>query len=97
MLSEVPSLHNVSLGVIISRVMHDGAQHVAMPNDVFHVGDVVLCNGPRQQLEELRDPLGVEAVMALHEIDSPLVSRDILVSQNKVFGKHIADLQHGLA
>jgi putative transport protein len=59
---------------------------------VFHVGDVVLCNGPRQQLEKLRDLLGVEAGMALHEIDSPLVSRDMLVSQNKVFGKHIADL-----
>jgi putative transport protein len=97
MLSEVPSLHNVSLGVIISRVMHDGAQNVAIPDDVFHVGDVVLCNGPRQQLEKLRDLLGVEAVMALHEIDSPPVSRDILVSQNKVIGKHIADLQQGLA
>ncbi len=91
-LSEVPSLHNVSLGVIISRVMHEGVQHVAIPQDVFHVGDVVLCNGPRLQLEKLRDLLGVEAGMALHEIDSPLVSRDMLVSQNKVFGKHIADL-----
>jgi AspT/YidE/YbjL antiporter-like protein len=34
-------------------------QHVALPTDVFHVGDLLLCNGPRLQLEKLRDLLGM--------------------------------------
>jgi putative transport protein len=91
-LSEVPSLHDVSMGVIVSRMMHDGRQHVAVPQDIFQVGDVVLCNGPRLQLKKLCDVLGVESGVKLHELDSPLVSRDMLVTHTKIFGKHIADL-----
>jgi putative transport protein len=92
MLSEVPSLHDVSMGVIVSRVMHDGRQHVAVPQDVFQLGDVVLCNGPRQQLKKLCEVLGVESGVKLHELDSPLISRDMLVTHTKIFGKPIADL-----
>ncbi len=91
-LPEVPGLRDVAMGVIVSRVMHDGSQHVAMPTDVFHIGDVVLANGPRPQLEKLRDMLGVEAPVALHKMDSPLSSRDMVISQTKIVGKHIADL-----
>jgi putative transport protein len=91
-LPEVPGLRDVSMGVIVSRVMHDGSQHVAVPTDVFHVGDVVLANGPRLQLEKLRDLLGVEALEPLHEMGSALSSRDMMVTQTKIVGKHIADL-----
>ena len=91
-LPAVPGLRDVAMGVIVSRMMHDGSQHVAMPDDVLHVGDVVLANGPRGQLEKLRDVLGVESKVPLHELDSPLASRDMLVTQTKIVGKHIADL-----
>src|ERR1700722_8567041 len=91
-LPQVPGLRDVAMGVVVSRVMHDGSQHVAMPSDVFHVGDVVLCNGPRPQLEKLRDFLGVEAPVPLHEMDSPLTSRDMVISQAKIVGKHIGGL-----
>jgi putative transport protein len=91
-LPQVPGLRDVAMGVVVSRVLHDGSQHVAMPSDVFHVGDVVLCNGPRPQLEKLRDFLGVEAPVPLHELDSPLTSRDMVVSQTRIVGKHIGDL-----
>lgn len=91
-LSDVPSLHDVAMGVIVSRVLHDGSQHVALPSDVFHIGDMVLCNGPRAQLEKVRDLLGIEATVGLNEVKSTLASRDMLVTQTKVVGKHIADL-----
>jgi putative transport protein len=91
-LPQVPGLRDVAMGVIVSRMMHDGTQHVAMPTDVLHLGDVVLANGPRAQLEKLRDVLGTEARVPLHEIDSPLASRDMVVTQTKIVGKHIADL-----
>ncbi|MEA2738050.1 MAG: putative transport protein [Acetobacteraceae bacterium] len=91
-LPQVPGLRDVAMGVIVSRVMHDGSQHVAVPSDVFHIGDVLLCNGPRAQLEKLRDLLGIEAAVKLHEINSPVTSRDMLVTQTKIVGRHIADL-----
>jgi putative transport protein len=88
----VPGLRDVAMDVIVSRVMHDGSQHVALPSDVFHVGDKVLCNGPRIQLEKLRDLLGTEAMFSLQDVPSTLASRDMLVTQTKIIGKHIADL-----
>ena len=91
-LSQLPALHNVSLGVIVSRVMHQGRQHVAVPNDTLEVGDVVLSTGPRPQLEKLRDLFGVEAAVGLQEIESPLRARSMLVSQRSIVGKQIADL-----
>jgi putative transport protein len=90
--SQVPCLHDVSSGVIVSRVMQHGEQHVALPRDVFHVGDVVLCNGPRPALEEIRDLIGVESEMHLHELDSPITAREMVVTRTKVANKHIADL-----
>jgi len=91
-LPQVPGLRDVALGVVVSRVMHDGSQHVALPTDVFHLGDVLLCNGPRAQLEKLRDLLGVEAAVKLQEVDSPITAQDMVVTQSKIVGKHIADL-----
>jgi putative transport protein len=91
-LPKVPGLHDVANDVIVSRVMHDGSQHVALASDVFHVGDRVLCNGPRPQLEKLRDLLGIESALKLQDIPSTLTSRDLVVTQTKIVGKHIADL-----
>jgi putative transport protein len=90
--SQVPCLHDVSSGVIVSRVMQDGQQHVALPRDVFHMGDVVLCNGPRLALEQIRDLIGVESETRLNEIDSPIVARDMVVTRTKVANKAIANL-----
>lgn len=90
-LTQVPSLHAAALGVIVSRLMHDGSQHVALPGDVLHAGDVVLCDGPHGALGTLRDVLGVEAAVRLDEVASPLASQDMLVTQPKLLGHRIAD------
>ncbi len=90
--SLLPNLHEVYPGVIVSRVMHAGKQHVAQPSDVLQVGDVVTCAATRPQLEKLRDLVGVESSVRLDEIDSPVVARDMPVTRPRVFGKHIADL-----
>ncbi len=91
LLPQMPSLHAAAHGVIVSRLMQDGSQHVAMPTDVLHVGDVVLCDGPRAALSTLRDVLGVEASVRLDEMASPLASADMLVTQPKLLGHRIAD------
>ena len=90
-LLQVPSLHAAAQGVIVSRLMHGGTQHVALPTDVLHLGDVVLCDGPHAALGALRDVLGVEAAVRLDEVASPLASADMLVTQPKLLGHRIAD------
>jgi putative transport protein len=91
-ISRLPALHGAAVGVIVSRIWHDGRQHVALPADVLKIDDVVLCTGPRPQLESVRDLLGVESDLKLHEIVSPLRARSMLVSNRKVYGKRIAEL-----
>lgn len=90
--SLLPNLHEVYPGVIVSRVMHAGKQHVAQPSDVLQVRDVMTCAATRPQLEKLRDLVGVESSVRLDGIDSPVVARDMAVTRPRVFGKHIADL-----
>lgn len=91
-LSELPALRDVALGVIVSRIAHEGRQHVAQPGDVLKIDDVVLCTGAQPQLEKVRDLLGVESILKLHEIVSPLRACNMLVSNRKVYGKRIAEL-----
>ncbi len=91
-LPQVPGLGGVAMGVIVSQVMHAGSRHVAIPSEILHVGDVLLCSGPRPQLEKLRDLLGTEADGNPHESEDKLTSRDMWVTQTRVVGKQIADL-----
>src|SRR5208282_5099530 len=63
--SLLPNLHEVYLGVIESRVMHAGKQHVAQSSDVLQAGDVVTCAPTWPQLEKLRDLVGVESSVRL--------------------------------
>ena len=89
-LPQVTGLRDVAMDVVVGWLVHDGAQHVALPSDVVHVGDTLLCNGPRRQLEKLRDLLGVESAQAMTA--SILASSDMLVTRTRIVGKHIADL-----
>jgi putative transport protein len=86
----VPGLGHVAMGIIVSRLTHDGVQHVALPTDILHVGDVLLCDGPRLQLDILRDRLGSGA--APDAADNRLAAREMLVTRPTVVGKHITDL-----
>jgi len=87
-LAQLPVLQ----GVVISRVLHQGRQHVAAPSDIFEIGDTILCIGPRPQLENLCASFGVESNLRLNEMESPLRARDMLVTQRNIFGRRIADL-----
>ena len=89
-LPRVPGLGHVAMGIIVSRLTHDGVQHVALPTDVLHVGDVLLCDGPRAQLDTLRDRLG--SASAPDAMAGQLAARDMLVTRPTVVGKHITDL-----
>jgi putative transport protein len=80
-------------GTVISRILHEGAQHVAQPDDGLLPGDVVQAVGPVDRLAALRDELGAEAAVRLQPMESPLKVQRIVVTQHQALGRSIGDLQ----
>jgi putative transport protein len=93
--SELPAVHDHS--VVVSRVMHSGAQHLAEADERIAVGDTILAVGPRPKLLELRDSLGTEAAVKMQSVPSPIRKQQFVVTRSKVLGKHTdQSLMHGV-
>ena len=84
--------------VVVSRVMHAGAQHVAEYNERIAAGDTIFAVGPRPKLLELRDVLGAEAVVNLQDVPSPIRVQQFVVTRSQSLGKHIdQSIEQGVA
>lgn len=79
-------------GTVISRILHDGVQRVALPEDRLMRGDVVLVVGPEARLAALRDLLGVEAAEPLEPLAGRVRSLRLVVTRRQALGHTIADL-----
>lgn len=80
-------------GVIISRVQHEGVQHVADPETVLHTGDIVLAVGPRPKLHALRLLVGPKADVDLSSAPSTISSRRLIVTKKNVLGCTVSELK----
>jgi putative transport protein len=79
-------------GTVISRIMHEGAQDIARPDDLLRRGDVILAVGPADRLASLRNLLGVESAARLQPMESPLKSLRLVVTRRRALGRTLADL-----
>lgn len=89
------------MGVVLSRVLHDGSQHVISAEDVLAEGDVVLAVGPKRNLDRLGRLLGPVAKVDLKALSSEnVVWERMVVTRHEVLGKpmHELDLRgsHGV-
>ncbi|MFA6022327.1 MAG: putative transporter, partial [Rhodospirillales bacterium] len=81
------------MGVVLSRVLHDGSQHVINADDSLAEGDVVLAVGPANKLPRLNRLLGPVAVIALKSMDSANVAWERqVVTRSEVLGKTLGEL-----
>ncbi|MGE5546249.1 MAG: putative transporter [Solirubrobacterales bacterium] len=81
------------MGVVLSRVLHDGSQHVVHADDVLAEGDVVLAVGTRGKLDRLRRLLGPVAQVDLKSMGSKDVTWErMLVTRAEVLGKSLGEL-----
>lgn len=81
------------MGVVLSRVMHDGGQHVVHADDVLAEGDVVLAVGPARKLERLRRLLGPLAKVDLKAMGSADVGWErMVVTRPEALGKTLGEL-----
>lgn len=89
-LKDLPSL--ASLGIVVSRVMHDNVVHVARASTVLHRGDVLLAVGPREDMEQLKLIVGGESPLDLTTLGSGIDRQVILVTRKSVSGKTLREL-----
>jgi putative transport protein len=81
------------MGVVISRIMRAGEQHVASDDQVLAEGDIVHAVGPRDRLARLIRLLGAEAKVDLREMASSDIRWErVVVTRPVVLGKTLADL-----
>ena len=90
LLERIPGLEDS--GVVISRVKHQDNVEVAQPDSVIHLGDVLLCVGLKDKLEEMRLVIGQVADVDLVKISTHIMTKRLIVTNKKVLGKHIDDL-----
>lgn len=81
------------LGVVISRIMHDGRVDVAHHDTLLHVGDVILAVGAPPALDQFRLIVGRESQADLREVDSGISASRIIVTRTAALGKHLSDLE----
>jgi putative transport protein len=79
-------------GVVISRVMHNGVVGVAHASTTLAVGDVLLAVGPKERLDRLEKIVGRLSDLDLRDMDSPITSQRVVVTNKKVLGKTLEDL-----
>ncbi|MFA5138705.1 MAG: putative transporter [Elusimicrobiota bacterium] len=89
-IEKIPALE--SLGVRVSRVLHDGALGVAHPETRLHRGDVLLAIGPKDKLEELCLVVGKKSEKDLKSLPSRISSSRIIVTRKEVLGKTVREL-----
>jgi putative transport protein len=81
------------MGVVISRIMRAGEQHVASDDQILAEGDIVHAVGPRDRLARLLRLLGAEAKVDLREMASNDIRWErVVVTRPAVLGKTLADL-----
>ncbi|MBC7950237.1 MAG: putative transporter [Rhodospirillaceae bacterium] len=81
------------MGVVLSRVLHDGSQHVVSAEDVLAEGDVVLAVGPRNKLDQLKRLIGPVAQVDLKAMQSADVTWErMVVTHSGVLGKSLGEL-----
>ncbi len=79
-------------GLVLSRIVHDGHLHAALPDMQVQIGDLLRAVGPHESLEALRLVVGSAAKIEHREIKGRLITSRVIVTKREMFGKTIKEL-----
>jgi putative transport protein len=89
-----------SRGVLFTRLLRGQTQSVPTASTVIQMGDIFRAVGPQSALDELVKLLGKVSAINLAEVNTHVDRADLLVTQGKVLGKHLRELdlinRHGV-
>ncbi len=83
----------IQADVVVSRILRNKEIFTPVHDTPLQTGDVLLVVGAKPSLDKLRLLVGGESAVDLKKISGPLVARHIVVSQKKVIGRTLAELQ----
>lgn len=83
----------IQADIVVSRILRKEELFTPAHDTLLHLGDVLLVVGSKSSLEKLRLLVGDESAVDLKKIPGQLIVRQILVSQKKVIGRSLAELQ----
>ena len=87
---DVPAVDE--LGVVLSRIMHEGTVDVAHPATTLALGDIVLAVGRNEALAEFRMIVGKPTPIDLSSVPSSITPKRVVVTQKEVLGETIGEL-----
>ncbi len=83
----------IQADIVVSRILRGKELFTPVRDTVLQSGDVLLAVGQKASLEKLRLLVGGESAVDLKKIPGQLIVRLVLVSQKKVIGRSLAELQ----
>jgi putative transport protein len=89
--NDIPALHE--LGVVVSRVYHDGKMIVAHDDTVLHFGDVILAVGRPENVRKFMLVVGSQSGMDLKKVPSRIIHSRVIVTRKEVMGKTLDALK----
>jgi len=90
-IKDIPASHE--LGVIVSRVYHDGQMQVAHDDTVIRTGDVILAVGKEESVKNFMIVVGSPSEMDLKKVPSRILHSRVIVTRKDVIGKTLEELQ----
>ncbi|HAH31495.1 MAG TPA: putative transporter [Elusimicrobia bacterium] len=90
-IKDIPAIDE--LGVIISRVYHDGQMSIAHDDTVIHVGDVALVVGSEEHVNKFMLVVGSKSDMDLKELPSRIINSRVIVTRKEVIGRTLEEVK----
>ncbi len=84
---------SLGVGIVVSRVYHNGTLEAAASETVVHENDILLVVTRKGNVEAITEKIGTLSNMDIAGKSGSLVSRRVLVSNKDVFGKKLRSLR----
>lgn len=90
-IKDIPAISE--LGVVVSRVYHDGQMKVAHDDTVVRTGDVILAVGKAGSVKNFMIVVGSPSEMDLKKVSSRILHSRVIVTRKDVIGKTLDEIQ----
>lgn len=89
-IKDIPAVNE--LGVVVSRVYHDGRLGVAHDDTVVHAGDVLLAVGLEENVRKFTLVVGSRSGTDLKKLPSRIINSRVIVTHKDVIGRTVDEL-----
>lgn len=82
-----------AMGVVVTRIMHDGQVGIATPETLLTIGDAIRLVGEPEQLEKLKLLIGRDAPVNLRDASTHVLTKTFVVTNKEAIGQTVRELR----